>query len=501
MAISASSSSADLQRNGKRQAEVPMNPRKTKIVCTIGPASASRDMLKRLILAGMNVARLNFSHGTYEDHAKVVLTLRSLSARLRRPVAVLQDLQGPKIRTGRFEGGSVVLKPKEEWLVTPRNEVGKPGIIQVSYRRIAEELGKGDRILLADGEMELEVLARKGSDLRCCVITGGTLGERKGVNLPGVKTVLPSLTKKDKQDLQFGIEMGVEYMALYFVRSGKDARALNRALKSRGADIPVISKIEKPQALEDLEGILEASDGVMVARGDLGVELSPERVPIAQKRIIRMANQKNKWVITATQMLESMTDHPRPTRAETSDVANAIIDGTDAVMLSGETSVGRYPVGSVRMMDRIARATEKEFPAGVHAAPSRERPAAGIPDAISLAACTAADSLGLKAICAFTKSGFTAGLVSKHRPTVPIFAFTHDPAVQRRLCLYWGVSARIVPIKRHTEAMIEAMEEQLLKERLVRKGDQVAIVAGIPLMIGGIANLLKLHAIGEGQGS
>jgi len=474
-----------------------MNARKTKIVCTIGPASASKNMLRKLILAGMNVARLNFSHGTYEDHKKVVLAIRSLSERLRRPVAILQDLQGPKIRTGKFEGGSVVLGAREEWIVTPRRMVGSQGIIPVSYRRIAEELTKGQRILLADGDMELEVVSRKGSDLLCRVITGGTLGERKGVNLPGVKTVLPSLTKKDKKDLDFGIGMGVDYMALSFVRSGKDVRALKRRLKAKDADIPVISKIEKPQALEDLEAILEASDGVMVARGDLGVELSPEKVPMAQKRIIRMANERNKWVITATQMLESMTDHARPTRAETSDVANAIIDGTDAVMLSGETSVGRYPVGSVRMMDRIARETEKAFPSGVHTAPSRHRPAAGIPDAISLAACTAADSLGLTAICAFTKSGFTAGLVSKHRPTVPIIAFTHDPAVQRRLCLYWGVTARILPLKKHAEAMIQAMEEQLLRERIVRKGNKVAIVAGIPLMIGGIANLLKLHSIGE----
>jgi pyruvate kinase len=456
-------------------------------------------MLKKLILAGMNVARLNFSHGSHEDHKRVVLSIRAVSERLGKPVAILQDLQGPKIRTGRFEGGSVVLKAREEWIVTPRRSMGKQGVIPVSYRRIADELGKGDRILLADGEMELEVLARKGADLKCRVVTGGTLGERKGVNLPGVKTVLPSLTKKDRDDLEFGIEMGVDYMALSFVRSGKDVRTLKRVLKSKGADIPVISKIEKPQALDDLEAILESSDGVMVARGDLGVELSPEKVPMAQKRIIRRANEQHKWVITATQMLESMTVHPRPTRAETSDVANAILDGTDAIMLSGETSVGRYPVGAVKMMDRIALETEKEFPTGAYAAPPRHGRATGFPDAISLAACTAADSLGLKAICAFTKSGFTAGLVSKHRPEVPIIAFTHDPAVQRRLCLYWGVTTRIVPLKRHAEAMIEAMETQLLRERLVKKGDEVAVVAGIPLMIGGISNLLKLHKIGEEQ--
>ena len=476
-----------------------MQMRKTKIICTIGPATASRKMLKKLILAGMNVARLNFSHGTHEEHRKAVVAIRSISEGLRKPVAILQDLQGPKIRTGLLEGGSVEMKAREEWIVTPRKAVGGKGLIHVSYPRIAEELGKGQRILLADGEMELEVISRKGTDLLCRVITGGTLGERKGVNLPGVKTVLPSLTNKDREDLAFGIGMGVDYMALSFVRSGEDVRALKRALKSRGANIPVISKIEKPQALEDLEAILDASDGVMVARGDLGVELSPEKVPMAQKRIIRMANEKSKWVITATQMLESMTDHVRPTRAETSDVANAILDGTDAVMLSEETSVGRYPVSAVRMMDRIARETEGEFPAGISTVPSRQRPARSIPDAISLAACTASDSLGLKAICAFTQSGFTAGLVSKHRPTVPIIAFTPDPGVQRRLSLYWGVSARIMPLKKHAEAMVESMEEQLLRDRLARKGDQVAVVAGVPLMIGGIANLLKLHTIGEAE--
>ena len=352
-----------------------MTTRKTKIVCTIGPASASREMLKKLILAGMNVARLNFSHGTYEEHEKVVRAVRSLSEKLGKPVAILQDLQGPKIRTGRFEGGSVVLEAREEWVVTPRRTVGKKGTLPVNYPGIANELGKGDRILLSDGEMELEVLARKGPDLLCRVITGGVLGERKGVNLPDVKTVLPSLTKKDKKDIEFGIGMGVDYMALSFVRSGKDVLALKRVLKSKGAAIPVISKIEKPQALEHLEAILDASEGVMVARGDLGVELSPEKVPMAQKRIIRMANEKKKWVITATQMLESMTERARPTRAETSDVANAILDGTDAVMLSEETSVGRYPVASVKMMDRIARETERAFPSGISSAPSRHRPA------------------------------------------------------------------------------------------------------------------------------
>ncbi len=470
--------------------------RKTKIVCTIGPATSSRSALKNLILAGMDVARLNFSHGDHEGHRQVVLAIRSLSERLGRPVAILQDLQGPKIRTGRFEGGSVELKPRQEWVVTPRKVKGRPNIIPVDYPRMAAELEKGHRILLADGALELVVVGKSGRDLLCRVVRGGILGDRKGVNLPGVKTALPSLTEKDKEDLAFGIDLQVDYIALSFVRSGRDVRALKKILESRRADIPVIAKIEKPQALEDLEAILKAADGIMVARGDLGVELSPEKVPMVQKHLIAMANDRNRWVITATQMLESMTENTRPTRAEASDVANAILDGTDAIMLSGETSVGRYPVAAVKMMDRIARETEKAFPSGVLVEPDRHRPASGIPDAISLAACTAADSLGLKAIVAFTRSGFTAGLVSKHRPQIPIIAFTHDPAVQRRLCLYWGVSARIMPIKQHTEIMIEAMERELLRAGVVRKGDRIAVLAGVPLRTGWSTNLLKLHVVG-----
>ncbi len=474
-----------------------MMARKTKIVCTIGPACESRDALRKLILAGMNVARLNFSHGSYESHEKVLSTIRSLSEKMERPVAILQDLQGPKIRTGRFEGGSVLLKPREKWIVTPRKMTGKQGIIPVGYSAIAKELKKGHRILLADGAMELEVVSRQGSDLLCRVVIGGRLGEHKGVNLPGINTTLPSLTRKDREDLNFGIKMGVDYVALSFVRSRKDVLALKKILKSKEADIPVICKIEKPQALEEIESILDASDGVMVARGDLGVELLPEKVPLAQKRIISLANARMKWVITATQMLESMTENPRPTRAEASDVANAILDGTDAVMLSGETSIGRYPVASVKMMDRIARETEPHLLSKVTWDPTRILPSSDISDAVCLAACGAAESQGMKAIVAFTKSGYTAGLVSKRRPTVPIIVFTPHPSVQRRISLYWGVTARVLPFKDHTDALVEAMEDDLLKARLAKKGDKIAVLGGVPLMAGGNTNMLKLHVMGD----
>ncbi|HIJ41997.1 MAG TPA: pyruvate kinase, partial [Deltaproteobacteria bacterium] len=371
-----------------------MKQRKTKIVCTIGPASSSRKMLKKLILAGMNVARLNFSHGTHEEHRKVFERIRSLAKSLNRPVGVMQDLQGPKIRTGKIKGGSLVLKAGEEFVITSRRILGEPGIVSTTYGGIIKDLDKGHAILIDDGLMELKVLGKNKTNLTCKVVTGGILHESKGINLPGVKTRIPSLTKKDKEDLRAGIEMGIDYVAISFVRSAKDVKSLKRELKRLGADVPVIAKIEKPQALEELDEILDACEGIMVARGDLGVELSPEKVPIAQKMMIRKANLKRKLVITATQMLESMTEHPIPTRAEASDVANAILDGTDVVMLSGETSVGRYPVKTVQMMERIAIQAETDYSAEGHSYPKTS----SFPDAISESACLAAENLGLKSI-------------------------------------------------------------------------------------------------------
>ncbi len=468
-----------------------MQGENTKIVCTIGPASSPRKILRQLIMAGMDVARLNFSHGSHEGHEKVIHSVRALSAELDKPVAILQDLQGPKIRTGEFEGESVELKKNQEWIITTRRVKGGPGLISTTYRGIVNDLKKGDRILIDDGLMELTVLSKDKTQLYCKVVTGGVLGAHKGINLPGVTTRIPSLTKKDKEDLEAGIEAGVDYVALSFVRSARDVRALKGFLKKKKADIPVIAKIEKPQALQELEEILDACEGIMVARGDLGVELSPEKVPVAQKKMIRMANEKRKLVITATQMLESMTDHPRPTRAEASDVANAILDGTDAVMLSAETSIGQYPVQSVRMMKKIARETENNFaPKSFYG-----RKASNFPDAISEAACVAADDLGLKAIVAFSQSGFTVALISKYRPSVPIIAFPPDEVVQRRLALYWGVNARVIPDLTGTDDMIQTVEALLLEQRLARKGDRIAIIAGTPFNVKGTTNMMKLHVV------
>jgi len=470
-----------------------MTPPRTKIVCTIGPATSSRKVLKELILAGMDVARLNFSHGTHEAHGKVANSIRSLSRSLNRPVAIMLDLQGPKIRTGLIKDGSVLVKANDPLTITTRLVKGEPGLISTTYRGITKDLQPGDKILMDDGLIELKVQSKSKTDLFCEVVSGGIIREHKGINLPGITTGINAVTEKDKKDLDFGLTMGVDFIAASFVRSAKDVEILKRILKKKKVNIPVISKIEKPQALDKLAEIIDASEGIMVARGDLGVELSPEQVPVAQKKMIALANQKRKMVITATQMLESMTDHPLPTRAEASDVANAIIDGTDAIMLSGETSVGKYPIKAVKMMARIARVTEKNFPAS----PPFSRKTADFSDTISEVACMAAENLGLKAIAAFSQSGFTARLISKYRPWVPIIAFTTTETVQRSLALNWGVKAYVLPVMENSDIMIKAMEEQLRKKRLVRKNDRIVVVAGHPLQKQGKTNMMKLHVVGE----
>jgi len=469
-----------------------MTPPRTKIVCTIGPATRSRKVLKELILAGMDVARLNFSHGTHAEHGKVAHSLRSLSKSLNRPVAIMLDLQGPKIRTGLIKGGSLLVNANDPLTITTRSMEGEPGIISTPYRGITRDLQPGDKILMDDGLIELRVQSKNKTDLFCQVVTGGSIGEHKGINLPGVTTGIAAVTEKDRKDLDFGLEMGIDFVAASFVRSARDVGILKRILKKKGVHIPVISKIEKPQALDKLEEILDACEGIMVARGDLGVELSPEQVPVAQKKMITLANQKRKIAITATQMLESMTEHPLPTRAEASDVANAIIDGTDAIMLSGETSVGKYPVKAVKMMARIARVTERNFPAS----PPFSRKTSDFSDTVSEAACLAAENLGLKAIAAFSQSGFTARLISKYRPSVPIIAFTTTQAVQRSLALSWGVKSLLLPVMDNSDIMIRSMEEQLRKKRLVHKNDRIVIVAGHPLQNQGKTNMMKLHVVG-----
>ncbi len=471
-----------------------MYRRKTRIVCTIGPASSSPAVIERLMRAGMDAARLNFAHGTAAGHRRTAAAVRALSRRLDRPVALIQDLPGAKIRTGPLAREPVELVRGETWTVTGRRVRTRKGLIGVSHPAIARDLARGDRILISDGTLELRVSSRRGKDLLCRVKAGGTLGANKGVNIPGVRLRLPSLTARDRRDLALGLALGVDFVALSFVRSARDVHALRRELKRRRSPAAVLAKIERPEALANLAEIIAASDGVMVARGDLGVELPPEKVPLAQKRIIREANRAGKPVITATQMLESMTESLRPTRAEASDVANAILDGTDAVMLSEETSVGRYPVEAVMMMDRIAREAEKDIiPSPLR--PSPRGRADGIPGAIAEAACMAAETLDLSAIIAFTRTGSTAALAARRRPPVPVLAFTPDPRVRRRLMLFSGVFPFPILDRGGFDRMIGRVEKVLREKKLLRRGDLVAVVSGLPLHLPGRTNALKLHVV------
>jgi pyruvate kinase len=469
-----------------------MLSRRAKIVCTIGPASRRPEMIYRLIEAGMNVARLNFSHGIPEDHARTIAALRESSARLQRPLAILADLQGPKIRTGSLEGGqAVTLKAGQQFVITTAKTPGTAQRVSTTFRQLPHELQKGDRILLCDGLIELRVSGVRGRDVVTTVVNGGELGEHKGINLPGVKLKVAALTSKDRRDLLFALEHGANYIAVSFVRSASDVRVAKSAIKRAGYDTPVIAKLEKPEAIDNLDEILSVADGVMVARGDLGVEMSPERVPVVQKKIIARAREFRLPVITATQMLESMTEHPRPTRAEASDVANAIFDGTDAVMLSAETASGRYPLESLTMMDRIIREAEASITTVARPQPQQ----LGVAETICEAICHAAEALQLKVIAVFTESGSTARLVSKYRPRAPIIAFSPRQETRRRLSLLWGMLPRTISGVRDIDELAEVTEKRLLEERLVRPGDVVGIVAGTPLGTPGTTNFMKLHTI------
>ncbi|MFQ5664731.1 MAG: pyruvate kinase [Terriglobia bacterium] len=469
--------------------------RKAKIVATIGPASREPLALLSLLEAGMDVARLNFSHGEHREHAQVVRDLRRLTRLRRRPLAILADLPGPKIRTGPLEGGRpVLLRSGKELILTGRNLVGNSQRVSVNYPRLAREVEPGDRILLADGLIELRVVSRRHPEVVCKVLSGGELGERKGVNLPGVKLTVSSLTPRDKQHLRFALKQGVNYLAQSFVRSADDVRALKRLVKRAGYDTPVVAKIEKPEALAHLEEILEVADGVMVARGDLGVEMSPEKVPLAQKRIIALANERRLPVITATQMLESMIQNPRPTRAEASDVANAIFDGTDAVMLSAETAAGRYPREAVEMMVRIIREAEKQAP---RLSRRRLEKTPNVAETVAETIAHAAEQLKLRAIAVFTESGYSARLVSKARPAPPIVAFSPSQEVRRRLALLWGVLPRRIKRVREVDSLSREAERRLRREKLVERGDIIGIVAGTPLQVKATTNLLKFHTIGR----
>jgi len=467
-------------------------PKRTKIIATIGPASSSAAVIAKLIRAGMDVARLNFSHGEHADHKKRIRLIRQEAARAGKQIAIIQDLQGPKIRVGAMQNDAVTLRRGDMVTLTTRKIKGTVSAIPVTYPRLAKDLRAGETILLDDGRLELKVIKKEANALRCRVIRGGALKSNKGINLPGSRISLPSLTRKDREDILFSIEHGVDYIALSFVRSASDIEHARRFIRKQGADIPIIAKIEKPEAIQNLDAIISASDGVMVARGDLGVEMRPEQVPLLQKKIIAACNAAEKPVITATQMLESMIESPQPTRAEASDVANAILDGTDCVMLSGETAVGKYPVQAVEVMARIAMETETSL-----SPVQPDRHIAGVGESVAHAACRAAEEQRAKAIVAFTQSGTTALLVSKHRPTVPVISATPFENVARRISLYWGVTPIILTTRRTTDDMIATVEHAMLKRKLVRPRDLIVITAGVPIGVAGSTNMMKIHRVGE----
>ena len=472
-------------------------PTRTKIVATLGPACGSPEMVHRLMKAGVDVFRLNFSHGDRRTHEGYIRHVRVAADECDANVAVIQDLQGPRIRTGRLRGHEPVrLNEGDEVVLRPGDFEGDARTIPINYDRMAADVSPGDSVLLSDGLIELEVLAADGREACCAVRTCGTLGERKGVNLPGVELSIASPTERDLADLRFGVEHGVDYVALSFVACAADVVRLKKELHSLAPDrsVPVIAKIERPQAVDNLREILAVSDGVMVARGDLGIEMPPEKVPGAQKKIIRMANRMGIPAITATQMLESMIRSPRATRAEASDVANAILDGTDAVMLSGETAVGRHPVEAVAMMDRIARETEALWPEqGGPNPPELEDDAGGRQRAMARAACNIADRLEASGIVTFTMTGGTARLVSQRRPHTPIYALAPDPAACRRLALVWGVRAVMLDVVETTDEMIERGGERLLALGLAGPGDTVVYTAGASTRTPGGTDMLKVH--------
>ncbi|RKY57899.1 MAG: pyruvate kinase [Candidatus Latescibacterota bacterium] len=470
-----------------------MYMKRTKIVCTIGPSSEDVGTIEKMIEAGMNVARINFSHGTRKEHSEQIAAVREASKRTGTPVAVLQDLSGPKVRVGELPG-LLRLVPGEELVLTSKDVPGE-GEVPVSYKGLPRDLSPGDIILLADGEMTLKVKATTETDVLCEVLVGGELSSHKGINVPGVSLGVPSVTDKDLEDLEFGIKHGVDWVAVSFVRGPEDVRRVKDEARRRGKEVPVIAKVEKHEALRAIDGILKEADGVMVARGDLGVEIPLEEVPIAQKEIIKKANEHGKPVVTATQMLLSMVESPRPTRAEVTDIANAIFDGTDAVMLSEETAVGRYPVEAVRMMAEVALRAEEgiDYIAQLQARSITEEP--DVPDAISHAACHIALNIKAEAIICCTHSGQTARMVAKYRPHAPIIAVTPSEEVKRRLTLFWGIYPTKIEEPPDTDTLIERAKEAALRSGLVSKGARVVIVAGVPVGVPGATNLIKADVL------
>lgn len=479
--------------------------RKTKIVCTIGPSSESLPALKQLIAAGMNVARLNFSHGDYEEHGNRIKNIRQACRELNKTVAILLDTKGPEIRTGKLKEDSYELVQDEHIVLTTEEIIGDNKRISVTYKDLPRDVQVGSTILIDDGLIGLSVVDIRGSEIECRIVNGGTIKSKKGVNVPGVRISLPGITEKDASDIIFGIQQGVDFIAASFVRKASDVLEIRQLLEEHNAShIQIISKIENREGVDNLDEILEVSDGLMVARGDLGVEIPAEEVPLVQKLMIKKCNYVGKPVITATQMLDSMQRNPRPTRAEASDVANAIFDGTDAIMLSGETAAGKYPVESVLTMSRIAERAESALEYREMFLRQSTAQQTTITEAISQSVANSALDLDARAIITPTESGYTARMVSKYRPKSPIVAVTPNEQVVRRLSLVWGV----LPIKGehvpNTDDLFQHAVDNAIKAGLIRLGDLVIITAGVPVGRSGTTNLMKVHHVGEmiakGQG-
>ncbi|HMY08177.1 MAG: pyruvate kinase [Nocardioidaceae bacterium] len=468
--------------------------RKAKIVCTLGPASSSKEQIRRLIDAGMDVARLNMSHGTHEDHAQTYQNVREASDESGHGVGILADLQGPKIRLGSFADGSTTLTRDQALTITTRDVLGNRDLVPTTYAGLPNDVQAGDPILIDDGRIRLRVTGVEGTEVHTKVIVPGRVSDHKGINLPGVAVSVPALSAKDEDDLRFALGLSADFVALSFVRSADDVLDVRRIMDEVGKRLPVIAKIEKPQAVENLDEVIAAFDGVMVARGDLGVEIPLERVPVIQKRIVFRARRMAKPVIVATQMLDSMISQPAPTRAEASDVANAVLDGTDAVMLSGETSVGRYPVETVATMTRIIESTEESGFYDIHPIDWQPKTRGGV---IAKAAAEVAERVGAKYLVAFTASGDSARRLARYHSDVPVLAFTPNQHVRSQLALTWGVETFLTESPASTDAMVRQVDEELLKIGRVAEGDAVVIIAGSPPGIPGSTNALRIHRMGD----
>ncbi|MBU3863584.1 pyruvate kinase [Streptomyces sp. 4503] len=470
--------------------------RRSKIVCTLGPAVDSYDQLKSLIEAGMNVARFNMSHGTHPEHEERYHRVRKASEETGHAVGVLADLQGPKIRLETFKDGPVELVRGDEFIITTEDVAGDRTICGTTYKGLPGDVSKGDQVLINDGNVELRVTAVEGSRVRTIVIEGGVISDHKGINLPGAAVNVPALSEKDVEDLKFALRMGCDMVALSFVRDASDVRDVHRVMDEVGRRVPVIAKVEKPQAVANMTDVVAAFDGVMVARGDLAVEYPLEKVPMVQKRLIELCRRNAKPVIVATQMMESMITNSRPTRAEASDVANAILDGADAVMLSAESSVGSYPIETVKTMSRIVQAAEQELLSrGLQPlVPGKKPRTQG--GSVARAACEIADFLGAKSLVAFTQSGDTARRLSRYRAQQPIVAFTTDASTRNQLTLSWGVESYVVPYVEHTDAMVDLVDAELLKLGRYSAGDTMIMTAGSPPGVPGTTNMVRVHHLG-----